>query len=74
MEFTAFEVTRCRTELNVVPATIKASVERNYVWLKELYKAGDPFAFALVYDSSTKRYKALKLETQRWQVVAEVNL
>ena len=74
MEFTAFEVTRCRTELNVVPATIKASVERNYVWLKELYKAGDTFAFALVYDSQTKRYKALKLETSRWQVVSSIDL
>ena len=74
MEFTESEVSRCRIELNIVPATIKTSVERNYIWLKELYKAGDLFAFALVYDSSTRRYKALKLETQRWQVVAEVNL
>jgi len=72
--FTETEITRCRTVLNVVPATIKAAVERDYYWLKELYTKGDPYAFALVYDSQTQCYKALKLETQRWQVVATVDL
>ena len=72
--FTEEEVARCRIGLDVVPATIKAAVERDYYWLKELYTPGDPYAFALVYDPQTRRYKALKLETRRWQVVASIDL
>ena len=72
--FTEEEAARCREGLTAVPATIKASVERGYRWLKESFVAGDPYAFALAYDPQSSRYVALKLETRRWQVVAELEL
>ncbi len=73
-EFTLDEVARCRTALGVVPATIKASVERGYHWLKELYVSGDPYAFAVAYDPQARHYVALKLETRAWGVVAQIDL
>jgi len=72
--FTEEEAARCRDGLAGVPATVKASVERGYHWLKESFLAGDPYAFGLAYDPQSSRYVALKLETRRWQVVAELEL
>lgn len=73
-EFTQTEIARCRTGLGLVPATIKASVERGLVWVKELYAPLDPYAFAMAYDPQTGRYVALKLESQTWRVVATIDL
>jgi len=72
--FTRVEARRCRDSLETVPATAKATVERGYYWLKEVFDAGAPYAFAVAYDPRSSRYVALKLETQRWQVVAEMDL
>ena len=69
--FTAAEVQRCRVALGIVPATIKAAVEGGYIWLKELYTPGDPYAYALVWDNAAGEYAALKLETRTWTLVAE---
>lgn len=72
--FTTAELERCRTALGVVPATIKAAVELGYVWLKELYTPGDPYAFAIAWDNVAGEYVGLKLETRTWRVVAEKSL
>lgn len=72
--FTDAEKQRCRNAFATVPATMKAAVERDCVWLKEIYSSGDAYAFALVWNRTTRRYQALKLETQTWQVVAETTL
>jgi len=72
--FTPEEADRCREGLANVPATAKAAVERGYYWLKEQFVPGEPYAFALVYDPQARRYLALKLETRRWRVVAEMEL
>lgn len=73
-EFTQAEIVRCRTSLGLVPATIKASIERDYIWVKELYQSGDPYAFAVAYDPQARCYVALKLETRAWRIVAEIEL
>jgi len=62
---------RCREAKGIVPATIKAAVENGYVWLKEVYTPGDPFAYALVWDNAAGEYAALKLEARTWTLVAE---
>ena len=72
--FTDAEKQRCRNAFATVPATMKAAVERDCVWLKEIYSSGDAYAFALVWNRTTRRYQALKLETRTWQVVAETTL
>jgi hypothetical protein len=69
--FTEAELQRCREAKGIVPATIKAAVENGYVWLKEVYTPGDPYAFAVVWDNAAGEYAALKLETRTWEVVAE---
>ena len=69
--FTEAELQRCREAKGVVPATIKAAVENGYVWLKEVYTPGDPYAFAVVWDNAAGEYAALKLETRTWTLVAE---
>jgi hypothetical protein len=63
---------RAREFLGIVPATIKAAVERGYVWLKEIYTPGDEYALALVWDGTG--YRVLKLDSRKWQVVGEAAL
>lgn len=70
--FTAEDMQRAREGLGIVPATIKAAVERDYVWLKEIYTPGDEYALALVWDGTG--YRVLKLDARQWQVVGEAAL
>jgi hypothetical protein len=69
---TAEDMQRAREGLGIVPATIKAAVERGYVWLKEIYTPGDEYALALVWDGTG--YRVLKLDARQWQVVGEAAL
>ena len=69
---TAEDMQRAREGLGIVPATIKAAIERGYVWLKEIYTPGDEYALALVWDGTG--YRVLKLDARQWQVVGEAAL
>ena len=46
--FTPAELQRCKDALGITPATIKRAVEKGYIWLKECYTPGEPFAGAFV--------------------------
>jgi hypothetical protein len=69
---TEAELQRAREGLGIVPATIKAAVERGHTWLKEIYSPGDEYALALVWDGTG--YRVLKLDARQWQVVGEAAL
>jgi len=63
------DLTVARSELALVPATMKVCDRLGYVWRTEFYGTNRDYVYAIAYDPKNSVYKALKLSAGDWQLV-----